>query len=210
MMQLARRLPALGVQVDIVPRFFEALGPNASLTSIEAIQLVSLPPTRMSRDALLLKRAFDVVGSLVLLVLLRPFFAAIAVWIKRDSPGPVLFRQTRLGLDQRPFTALKFRTMRSDTSPDEHREYIRRAMDVDATPEESGLYKLERPDVGHAVRPLAAKDEPRRAAAALQRPARRHVARRPAALHPVRDRALRASPLRALLRAGRASRACGR
>ena len=44
MMQLARRLPALGVQVDIVPRFFEALGPNASLTSLEGVQLVSMPP----------------------------------------------------------------------------------------------------------------------------------------------------------------------
>ena len=50
------------------------------------------------------------------------------------------------------------------------------------------------------VRPLAARDEPRRAAAADQRPARRHVARRPAPVHPVRDRALRAAPLRALPR----------
>jgi lipopolysaccharide/colanic/teichoic acid biosynthesis glycosyltransferase len=58
----------------------------------------------------------------------------------------VLFRQTRLGLDQRPFTALKFRTMRSDTSSDEHRDYVRRAMTSDKTPEGSGLYKLERPD----------------------------------------------------------------
>ena len=87
----------------------------------------------MSRDALLLKRAFDVVGSAALLVLLSPFLAAIAVWIKLDSPGPVLFRQTRLGLDQRPFTAFKFRTMRSDTSSDEHREYVRRAMSADAS-----------------------------------------------------------------------------
>ena len=93
-------LQTLGVQVDVVPRLFEALGPSASVTSIEAMQLVSLPPTRMSRDALLLKRAFDVVGSAALLVLLSPFLAAIAVWIKLDSPGPVLFRQTRLGRDQ--------------------------------------------------------------------------------------------------------------
>ena len=130
-----------------MPRLFEALGPSANVTSIEAMQLVSLPPSRMSRDALLLKRAFDVVGSAALLVLLSPFLVAIAVWIKLDSPGPVLFRQTRLGLDQRPFTAFKFRTMRSDTSSTEHREYVRRAMSTDAAPEEGGLYKLERPDV---------------------------------------------------------------
>ena len=146
MLLLVRHLQALGVQVDMVPRMFEALGPSASVTSIEAMQLVSLPPTRMSRDALLLKRAFDVVGSIVLLVLTSPVFAVIAVWIKLDSPGSVLFRQTRLGLDQRPFTAFKFRTMRSGTSSDEHRAYIRRAMSAEATQEEGGLYKLERPD----------------------------------------------------------------
>lgn len=144
MLFLVRHLQSLGVQVDLVPRLFEALGPSASVTSIEAMQLVSLPPTRMSRDALLLKRAFDVVASIVLLVVTSPLFAALAVWIKLDSPGPVLFRQTRLGLHQRPFTAFKFRTMRSDTSSEEHQEYVRRAMSSEATPEEGGLYKLER------------------------------------------------------------------
>jgi exopolysaccharide biosynthesis polyprenyl glycosylphosphotransferase len=147
MLLLVRHLQALGVQVDVIPRLFEAMGPNAGVTSIEAMQLVSLPPPRRSRGALLLKRVLDLVGSIFLLVLTAPVFAAIAAWIKLDSPGPVLFRQTRLGLDQRPFTALKFRTMRSDTSPDAHREYVTRAMSSDATPEESGLYKLERPDV---------------------------------------------------------------
>jgi exopolysaccharide biosynthesis polyprenyl glycosylphosphotransferase len=146
MLLLVRHLQALGVQVDVVPRLVEALGPSANVTSIEAMQLVSLPPTRISRDALLLKRTFDIVGSIALLVVTAPLFAAIAAWIKLDSRGPVFFRQTRLGLDQHPFTALKFRTMRSDTSPDEHRDYVRHAMSPDATPEKSGLYKLERHD----------------------------------------------------------------
>ena len=146
MMQLARRLPALGVQVDIVPRFFEALGPNTSLTSLEGVQLVSMPPTHLSRGALLLKRVFDVIVASIMLLLLWPLLLVIALWIKRDSPGPVLFTQTRLGLDQRPFTAYKFRTMRADTSQDEHREYIRRAMDIDASSEENGVFKLERGD----------------------------------------------------------------
>ena len=82
----------------------------------------------------------------ILLLLLWPLLLVIALWIKRDSPGPVLFTQTRLGLDQRPFTAYKFRTMRADTSQDEHREYIRRAMDIDASSEENGVFKLERGD----------------------------------------------------------------
>ncbi len=146
MLRLVRHLQGVGVQVDVIPRLFEALGPSANITSIEAMQLVSLPPGRMSRDALLVKRMLDIVASAALLVLTAPLFAAIAAWIRLDSPGPVLFRQTRLGLHQQPFTALKFRTMCEDTPDAEHHDYIRRTMNGNATPEGGGLYKLERTD----------------------------------------------------------------
>lgn len=144
LMELTRELQALGVQVDIVPRLFEALGPNVSITSLEGVQLVSLPPTRLSRGALALKRGFDVVVASAMLLVAWPIFLAATIWIKLDSPGPVLFRQTRLGRNQRAFTALKFRTMRVGTSDDEHREYIRKAMDSGAATEPGGLFKLER------------------------------------------------------------------
>ena len=58
------------------------------------------------------KRALDIVLSLVLCVLLLPVFLLIALWIKLDSRGPVLFIQTRLGKDEKPFKIFKFRTMR--------------------------------------------------------------------------------------------------
>ncbi len=61
-----------------------------------------------------IKRALDIVLSLVLCVLLMPVFLLIALWIKLDSRGPVLFIQTRLGKDEKPFRILKFRTMRTD------------------------------------------------------------------------------------------------
>jgi exopolysaccharide biosynthesis polyprenyl glycosylphosphotransferase len=146
LMVLTRDLQARGVQVDIVPRLFEAFGPSVSINSIEGVQLVGLPPTRISRSAFQLKRAFDVVSSSALLLITWPVFVAIAAWIRLDSPGPVLFRQTRLGLDQRPFVAFKFRTMRVDTSDQEHRQYIERAMDSSIAPETGGLYKLDRDD----------------------------------------------------------------
>ncbi len=60
------------------------------------------------------KRWLDLSLALVLSVLLMPLFLLIAVWIKLDSPGPVLFVQTRLGKDEKPFRILKFRTMRRD------------------------------------------------------------------------------------------------
>jgi undecaprenyl-phosphate galactose phosphotransferase/putative colanic acid biosynthesis UDP-glucose lipid carrier transferase len=59
-----------------------------------------------------LKRAFDVVAAAALLLVLLPFMAAIALWIKSDSRGPVLFRQRRGGRDGCAFSILKFRTMK--------------------------------------------------------------------------------------------------
>lgn len=60
------------------------------------------------------KRVFDLLGAAVALVLLAPLLAAIALWIKLDSPGPVLFRQQRVGRHGRPFAIRKFRTMVAD------------------------------------------------------------------------------------------------
>jgi lipopolysaccharide/colanic/teichoic acid biosynthesis glycosyltransferase len=57
------------------------------------------------------KRAFDLVGSLLLVVIFAPLWLAIAILIKADSPGPIFFRQRRIGRDGKPFTMYKFRTM---------------------------------------------------------------------------------------------------
>jgi lipopolysaccharide/colanic/teichoic acid biosynthesis glycosyltransferase len=57
-----------------------------------------------------------------MLVLLAPVYAVIAVLIKRSSPGPILYRQTRIGLRGRPFEFLKFRSMEVGNDPTEHRE----------------------------------------------------------------------------------------
>ena len=62
--------------------------------------------------SLLLKRLFDIAASGIGLLLLAPLLLGIAVWIKRDSPGPVFFRQERVGLHGRTFRIHKFRTMR--------------------------------------------------------------------------------------------------
>jgi lipopolysaccharide/colanic/teichoic acid biosynthesis glycosyltransferase len=60
------------------------------------------------------KRAFDLLVAAAALLLLAPLLAAIALWIKLDSPGPVLFRQQRVGRHGRPFAIHKFRTMVAD------------------------------------------------------------------------------------------------
>ncbi len=62
------------------------------------------------------KRIFDFIAALVGVVLLAPLFALLAVWIKLDSPGPVFFRQTRVGLNGVEFDIIKFRTMHANAA----------------------------------------------------------------------------------------------
>lgn len=71
-----------------------------------------------------LKRLMDVVFTVVFLIMTAPLMLVIAVLIKLDSPGPVLFKQTRLGKDCEPFTLYKFRTMYQDADATLHRRYV--------------------------------------------------------------------------------------
>ncbi|PYM32812.1 MAG: UDP-phosphate galactose phosphotransferase [Candidatus Rokuibacteriota bacterium] len=89
----------------------------------------------------------DVGGSALALIILSPIFLAIAVAIKMSSPGPVLFRQKRVGHYGVPFTFLKFRSMHSTNDPQIHREYVTRliAGNVDSkvsANDTNGVYKI--------------------------------------------------------------------
>ena len=70
------------------------------------------------------KRVLDVIGSIALIVLLLPVFIATALAVKLTSPGPVIFRQTRLGAGGRRFVFYKFRSMRCDSDDRIHKEYV--------------------------------------------------------------------------------------
>ena len=85
------------MQLDILPRFFDILDPGIDIHDLEGIPILGLRPPRLGRASMLLKRTIDVFGSLLLLVLFSPLLALIALAIKLDSPGPVFFRQVRIG-----------------------------------------------------------------------------------------------------------------
>lgn len=82
---------------------------------------------------LILKRALDIVGSLILLILFLPFCALIALAIKLTSRGPILFRQMRVGHHGQQFEFLKFRSMYVDNDHSVHREYVTKLINKDAT-----------------------------------------------------------------------------
>jgi exopolysaccharide biosynthesis polyprenyl glycosylphosphotransferase len=111
MLEVAEAVKVLDVQVDIVPRLYETVGPNATIYTVEGMSLLGLPPTAPSRSSLAVKRAIDVVMSAAGLVFLTPVLAAIAVAIKLDSRGPVFYRNERVGRNGTTFRLLKFRSM---------------------------------------------------------------------------------------------------
>ena len=117
---LIRTVQDLDVQIDIVPRLFDILGPGVGIHTIEGLPLMGLPPLRLARSSRLLKRALDLVVASVGLLVFAPVLIGLAVAIKLDSKGPVLFRQTRRGKAERTFQIYKFRTMTADA---EQRKY---------------------------------------------------------------------------------------
>jgi exopolysaccharide biosynthesis polyprenyl glycosylphosphotransferase len=104
----------LDVQIDIVPRLFETVGPNSGLHMIEGMALVSLSPPRLSWSSRVIKRSLDLCVSLGALTVLSPLLAIISLAIKVDTRGPVFYRHRRVGAGGQPIDVLKFRTMRLD------------------------------------------------------------------------------------------------
>jgi exopolysaccharide biosynthesis polyprenyl glycosylphosphotransferase len=104
------------VAVDIVPRLFEFLEGAQTVNQLGGMPLMSIDPPSFSRFSAGIKRAFDIVGAGCGLLALSPLLIAIAVAIKLDSRGPVLFSQARSGWRGRPFRLLKFRSMRQGSS----------------------------------------------------------------------------------------------
>jgi exopolysaccharide biosynthesis polyprenyl glycosylphosphotransferase len=147
LLELVRTLQSLDVQVDIVPRLFEAVGPAVDIHSVEGLALIGLPPAKMSRAARVAKRGFDLVAASLLVVILSPVILWIAFRVRRGSDGPILFRQPRLGEDRKQFDMFKFRTMAVGTDDAPHRDYVKQIMDSRVVPTATNLYKLERPDV---------------------------------------------------------------
>jgi exopolysaccharide biosynthesis polyprenyl glycosylphosphotransferase len=114
LVELVRRCEALGLEVSLVPRLFESLNHRATYEPLGGTPLVGLRSIRPNGWQFLVKHALDRVVAALLLVLLAPVLLAIAISVRASSPGPVLFRQRRVGRDGTVFDLYKFRSMRPD------------------------------------------------------------------------------------------------
>lgn len=109
--ELARIAVEEGVQVTLAADFFSLNIRKSDFSSFAGIPLIHYSATSAGAEALFFKRLLDVLISSAMLVILMPLFLLIALAVKLGSPGPVLFRQKRMGLNGRLFTLLKFRSM---------------------------------------------------------------------------------------------------
>jgi len=109
--QLAWQLEGTGVDLMVSPAITDVAGPRVHVRPVASLSLLYVEEPRFTGTARLAKNSFDRVTAVLLLLLGLPFVLAIAVAVKMTSPGPVFFRQRRLGFGGREFTMWKFRTM---------------------------------------------------------------------------------------------------
>ena len=116
--EIVERIGERNVEVQFVPDMERLHASRMRLREIAGIPFISVRETGLSGIDRIVKRTFDLTGSLLLLVLFSPLMLVIALAVRMSSSGPILYRQERLGRDNRIFGMLKFRTMRVDAEAD--------------------------------------------------------------------------------------------
>ncbi len=119
LVEAVKQCQALGVEVSLVPRLYESINERATLHYVGGLPLLTLRPVDPRGWQFALKHAIDRTVALLALVLLAPLMTLIAIAVRTSSPGPILFRQRRVGRDGHVFDVLKFRTMRPAASGSE-------------------------------------------------------------------------------------------
>ena len=108
-----------GIQVELIPFYNDEFPAQPTIENVGSTKLINMRATPMDNIGwAIVKRGMDIVGSLFLIIVTSPLMLAVAIGVKATSPGPVFFKQVRVGKDKKLFTMLKFRSMRVDTSND--------------------------------------------------------------------------------------------
>lgn len=110
-MNAINHLFALGLPIMISPDYFNKMRIPVTISDLYGEPLVNISRSSMSDSGKNIKRALDVIVSIIALIALLPVYAIVALIIKRTSPGPVFYKQERIGLHNKPFNIIKFRSM---------------------------------------------------------------------------------------------------
>lgn len=111
---LAWDLEKTGTDLCVAPALLDVAGPRTTIRPIAGLPLLHMDHPEFSGARLIIKSVFDKLIALIALIVAAPLLAVIALAIRLDDGGPVLFRQTRVGKDGHAFTVYKFRTMVPD------------------------------------------------------------------------------------------------
>ena len=125
-----------GVSLKVFPGLFDIMATGVSIDDLGGLPLLNIRDVALRGWKLSFKRAMDVLGGAVILILLSPLMLLLAILIKLDSPGPVFFIQERMGLDAKSFPMIKFRSMRRDA------EIERRRLDGERRPAQNPVGRL--------------------------------------------------------------------
>ncbi len=141
----AKKLKDIQVSFHIFPEEWDGESPQGPAP--QELYMDLSQQIRSKKFSLIVKRAMDIAGSLVALIVFLPVFLAIALAIKLSSKGPVIFRQERVGQFGKTFICLKFRSMDCNSDPSIHQEYVSHFIAGEADAKsiqtaESPVYKL--------------------------------------------------------------------
>jgi lipopolysaccharide/colanic/teichoic acid biosynthesis glycosyltransferase len=142
-----RLVSSLAISVHLIPESWDLQRPDRQ-SDIKVFQEHSRKATK-NRHPMIIKRGMDVLGSSILLIMISPLLAAIALAIRLTSKGPVIFRQERVGWLGTRFECLKFRTMYTNNDAKIHRDYVQQLItgkpsneDESDTVSEPVIYKI--------------------------------------------------------------------
>lgn len=125
---------AVGLKVSIVPKIFQVLGSSVEFDQVGSLTILGIRRPGLSRSSQIIKRAMDVVAASIGMLAVAPVGLVVALAIRIDTPGPVFFRQRRIGRGGREFQMIKFRSMIA--AAEEHREALQ------ALNESHGIFKI--------------------------------------------------------------------
>ena len=108
---LINRLYPCNVEISVVPSLYDMLTGAAMIDEVSDQPLIHITEHKMSDTELCIKRAFDIIVSAAMLVLLSPLYLILSLLVWYSSKGPVFYKQERIGLHGLPFNIIKFRTM---------------------------------------------------------------------------------------------------